>query len=147
MSQLLEKLLTKEQRAAANAADVGYIASTVAQAEEESRQGFVSVQHYDATIGAVLPPTMAKAIEKRREEYRAALKAHDWHFEQADDGTVYRRGVTERARLMVDAASLDVDFVIWNEVAPPEYRRIYVTDGRRKGELNFGAWSLPGAKA
>lgn len=122
--------------------DPTLIAGPVAAEDSAAAQAFVPVS-FDPVIGAVLSPTMVLAIAKRREEYRAALQAHDWDHEQSDDHSVYRRGVTERARLMIDAAALDPQFELWNEIAPPEYRRVYVTDGRRRGELNFGAWSLP----
>ena len=89
------------------------IAATLTEAQRCELTGFVK-----------MPPTLAQVKAARIERYRADLKAHDWAYEWSDDGTVYRRGVTERARLMVDAASLDPDFKVWNEVAPAEYRRV-----------------------
>lgn len=101
-------------------------------------------QGADPDIGAVLSPTMAQAIEQQREAYRYALRNHDWHYEQSSDQSAWRRGVTERNRLEVTAKSVDPDFRIWNEEAPSSFRKTYVSDGRASGDLDFGAWPLPG---
>lgn len=115
-------------------------------AERAAGKAFMLAPPVDPAIGAVLSPTMAQAIAKRREEYRAALAAHNWTYGTSEDPEVYARGVTERGRLDAMARSLDPQRAIWNEVAPAEYRCApYVSDGRRSGDLDFGAWALPGS--
>lgn len=122
-------------------ADLLSIGTAVADEDRRACEAFVAMP-VDPVIRAVLPPTMAKAIAKRREEYRAALRAHDWTFEDSACDENYRRGVTERAKLETLGQSLDPGWSIWNEEAPARFSR--VADLRRSGELDFGAWALPG---
>jgi hypothetical protein len=61
-----------------------------------------------------------ESIRPRTEldDYRDALKAHDWWHMMSDDHRVYERGDRERKRLRALAVVLDPDHTIWNQYAP-----------------------------
>jgi hypothetical protein len=50
--------------------------------------------------------------------FLTALRKHDWHYEHADDGAVWRRGNAERAALLIERAAVDSDGLLWNLYAP-----------------------------
>lgn len=52
------------------------------------------------------------------EEYEAALKAHDWNYAWADDGSIYARGQRERDLLMHARRQLDPHGEIWSRYDP-----------------------------
>ena len=57
------------------------------------------------------------------QSYRAALKAHDWHFEFTEDSEVWKRGNASLKRIKAMATYLDPDHKIWNAAAPESHRR------------------------
>ena len=57
------------------------------------------------------------------DQYRIALKLHDWTFEYSDDSRMYREGRADRQRLESAQPLFDADFSIWNSFAPAQYRR------------------------
>lgn len=54
------------------------------------------------------------------EQYIAALKAHDWMYAYADDGSIYNRGKAERDALRRAQPEVDPDWSIWNQHCHPE---------------------------
>jgi hypothetical protein len=62
------------------------------------------------------------------QEYRAALKAHDWYYDYSDDYTAWCRGRDERDALRTARKQLDADGKIWNEYAPKQYTAITKTE-------------------
>ena len=77
----------------------------------------------EADLRPVLPETSAAPSVADRVEYFALLKTHDWEFEQADDGSVYRRGREQRRRLEALQPAVDPDCAAWNRSAPAAYQR------------------------
>lgn len=55
------------------------------------------------------------------QEYRAALKAHDWYYDYSDDYTAWCRGRDQRTALYTGRNRFDPDGAIWNEYAPKQY--------------------------
>lgn len=51
-------------------------------------------------------------------EYRAALAAHDWHFERSDDHGAWRAGRDSLQNIVRLQRLLDPGFRIWREYAP-----------------------------
>lgn len=74
------------------------------------------------TIAAALRPHLRSADITKRAHYVAALRAHDWAYQWADDGNVYRRGSAERQALRATAAEIDPDREIWNMHCPAAHR-------------------------
>lgn len=58
------------------------------------------------------------------EQYRAALRNHDWSYDYSDDPRVYRAGRLEREALLAKQRVYDPDWSIWNEIAPEGYKRV-----------------------
>ncbi len=56
------------------------------------------------------------------DSYKQLLKNHDWYFEFADDGDVYRNGRKERNALVDLAREYDPMAVMWNRAAPNVFR-------------------------
>jgi hypothetical protein len=98
MSAALESLLPADSRAAADLND--------------------RLTGIHPTISAFLAPHLLVALEARRSAYLTALRKHDWHYEHADDGAVWRRGNAERAMLLIERAAVDSDGLLWNLYAP-----------------------------
>jgi hypothetical protein len=75
---------------------------------------------------AVLSPSFASAptneAEQKRQQYIAALRAHDWTYEFSDEHAVWQRGFNERSRLTRFQREIDPLFAIWNTHAPEDYR-------------------------
>jgi hypothetical protein len=57
------------------------------------------------------------------QNYRVALKCHDWEHEFSDDHSVWAKGNASLQRIKTMASYLDPDFKIWNAVAPESHRR------------------------
>ena len=74
-------------------------------------------------FGATLSPELAATIEARRANYVARLLKHDWHHEFAPTNDIARRGRNDRAWLMLEAATVDPGYELWNRHCPAEYRR------------------------
>jgi hypothetical protein len=62
------------------------------------------------------------------QEYRAALKAHDWYYDYSDDYTAWCKGRDERNALLAARRTLDADGAIWNEYSPKQYTAITKTE-------------------
>lgn len=58
-----------------------------------------------------------------RDEYIAALKAHDWHYEWSDDHRYWKRGSEQRRALETAQPSVDPDLSLWNTHCPAQYER------------------------
>lgn len=57
-----------------------------------------------------------------RENYIAALKAHDWHFEASEDQTVWAAGRASLKRIQALQKTEDPDWEEWNKHAPLGFR-------------------------
>lgn len=57
------------------------------------------------------------------QEYRTALRKHDWTYGDSDNDWVWLRGRTERAELEDMQQQLDPKFEIWNAIAPSDFQR------------------------
>ncbi len=57
------------------------------------------------------------------QEYRAALKAHDWYYDYSDDHSVWSAGRAQRDQLRQLRKSLDSDGKIWNEIAQADFKQ------------------------
>ena len=57
------------------------------------------------------------------QQYRAALKAHDWYYPYADNYGAFVKGKESADRLEMMRKQLDPDYAIWNELAPADFRR------------------------
>lgn len=80
-----------------------------------------------ARAAAALRPARAPVVvlhstAATEAEYRAALAAHDWHFERAEDHGVWAAGTNSLGRLQAMRKRLDRDGAIWNSVAPEGFR-------------------------
>lgn len=53
-----------------------------------------------------------------KEQYEAALAAHDWYGEYSDDYRVWKEWKDAMVELIAASANFDRDFVIWNKHAP-----------------------------
>lgn len=62
------------------------------------------------------------------QEYRDALKAHDWYYDYSDDYTAWSKGRDERTALYTGRNRFDADGKIWNEYAPKQYQAITKTE-------------------
>lgn len=60
---------------------------------------------------------MIKEI-KTREDYIAALKAHDWFYAYSDDRNTYRRGQAERYAIDAAAKVLDPELTLYKQLSP-----------------------------
>ena len=56
------------------------------------------------------------------ETYKKALKAHDWYYAYADGYTDYVNGRDQRYALHEMARKVDPDSILWNEVAPDQFK-------------------------
>ncbi|MEY4441047.1 MAG: hypothetical protein RL442_47 [Pseudomonadota bacterium] len=61
------------------------------------------------------------------DKYKAALKAHDWFYMYADDYRSFDKGKDEWAAISAMQKSIDPDFIIFNEYAPPAMKVIIKT--------------------
>ena len=82
------------------------------------------LSHYsvEAAEGLADPALLAR----RRQAYVGALRTHDWFHElHGFDGELSKvfAGRAARARLMLEAADIDSDFVLWNENCPLQFKR------------------------
>lgn len=55
------------------------------------------------------------------EQYKQALKDHDWTFEWSDDHNVWKRGVAQRQQLKAAQKELDQNAEIWNTLCHKDY--------------------------
>ena len=93
-------------------------------------QGLADVivrQRRESTVAAALaarpvPVRVLHATVATEAEYRAALAAHDWHFERSDDPSVWNAGQRSLFRLQATRKRIDKDGAIWNKYAPAEFR-------------------------
>lgn len=69
-----------------------------------------------------LPVPVAVSADEQLAHYVALLQRHDWAYEYADDGAVWRAGRDERRELATLRDELDPDGALWNKYAPPCYR-------------------------
>lgn len=58
------------------------------------------------------------------EEYKAALRAHDWFYMYADDYRSFDKGKDQWASINIMQKKIDPDFIIFNEYAPPAMKVI-----------------------
>lgn len=65
--------------------------------------------------------------------YRAALADHDWNFEFSEARQVVERGRESLKALEEARRLIDQDYLIWNEIAPAEYRRTPPATAAREG--------------
>jgi hypothetical protein len=56
------------------------------------------------------------------DQYKKALKAHDWYYAFADGYNDYDKGKEQRNKLHEMARDLDPDFTFWNEEAPDQFK-------------------------
>jgi hypothetical protein len=77
-------------------------------------------------MNAVLSPAFAAAptndAEQKRQQYIAALQAHDWTYEFSDDHSAWQRGFNEHSRLTRLQREIDPLFALWNTHAPAGHR-------------------------
>ncbi len=72
---------------------------------------------------AIEAATLAASIdEATRLAYVRLLATHDWRFQWAE-GEAYRRGMDQRRRLREMQAAIDPKGIIWDLLAPRDYRR------------------------
>jgi hypothetical protein len=64
----------------------------------------------------------ARAPSVRLDVYRRGLQGFNWEFARIDDGRVYQRALERFDELLIEAAELDPDFALWNEIAPARFR-------------------------
>jgi len=83
--------------------------------QDEIQKGFKRV---DNKLNA-----MDKKMDKVRNDYRKLLKNHDWYSEYSDDTRVYEKGSVEYTQIMCMAQQVDIDYKIFNEYAPDEYKK------------------------
>ena len=57
------------------------------------------------------------------QNYRAALKRHDWDHEFSDDPLIYKRGREKLWALRKQQSILDPFFRVWNELSPARFHR------------------------
>jgi hypothetical protein len=58
------------------------------------------------------------------EQYKKALKAHDWYYAYADSYNDYDKGKEQRNALWTAQPGHDPDFILWNESAPDQFKQI-----------------------
>lgn len=58
-----------------------------------------------------------------RDEYIAALKAHDWFFDFSDDYSVWKKGMESYIRIVTGLKEHDPHREEWNKVCPAMMRR------------------------
>jgi hypothetical protein len=58
----------------------------------------------------------------RKAAYITALQQHDWTFEFSDDRRVVLRGREQLKHLQAEQRAIDLDFAVWNERCPVEFR-------------------------
>lgn len=63
-----------------------------------------------------------KTHEANLEQYRVALLSHDWRYENSNDPDARLRGAREREALVAKQRVYDPNLVVWNMLAPPEFR-------------------------
>jgi hypothetical protein len=76
------------------------------------------------------------AIPGSIEEYKNRLKHHDWYYDYSDDGSVWRRGSAERSALNDFQEKFDPLAVIWNSLAPEDFKK--KTQEQLKKDLDAG---------
>lgn len=57
------------------------------------------------------------------DDYRAALRRHDWQFEYSDDHQVWLRGREAQNMLLLARQEFDPSWSIWNQFCPTEQIR------------------------
>lgn len=107
-----------------------FTASRVIVMRIDTGDGNVAAAVADATqrltsmgMNAGMAAEVAQDVRHRLEgdtelhRYQRLLATHDWTFGYSDDGSVFRAGATERARLNMMAAQLDPERKLWEEYA------------------------------
>lgn len=56
------------------------------------------------------------------EQYKKALKTHDWYYAFADSYTDFGKGRDERNELEAMRRRLDPEGELWNEAAPDQFK-------------------------
>jgi len=65
----------------------------------------------------------ARVENKLDKQYRKLLKNHDWYSEYSDDHSVWEKSAVEYTQIMCMAQQIDMDYKIFNEYAPDEYKK------------------------
>jgi len=73
-------------------------------------------------IGTIKVAELVTENKVSESEYRELLRSHDWNYDYAD-GDEYNAGYNERKKLERLAKELDLNFKIWNSIAPSEHKR------------------------
>jgi len=60
---------------------------------------------------------------KIEQQYRKLLKHHDWYSEYSDDHSVWEKSAVEYTKIMCMAQQIDINYKIFNEYAPDEYKK------------------------
>jgi hypothetical protein len=55
------------------------------------------------------------------DQYKQALKSHDWTFEWSDDHNVWKRGTAQRQALRAAQLAIDPNAKIWNSLCHKDY--------------------------
>lgn len=55
--------------------------------------------------------------------YIKLLHRHDWHYEYSDNQVVWRTGKEERDEILKMQKEIDIDFKMWNNVCPEQFKR------------------------
>ena len=65
----------------------------------------------------------ARVDNKIEQQYRKLLKHHDWFSEYSDDHSVWEKASVEYTQILCMAQQIDIDYKIFNEYAPDEYKK------------------------
>ena len=65
----------------------------------------------------------ARVDNKLDKQYRGLLKNHDWYSEYSDDYRVWQKASEEYTKIICMAQQIDMDYKIFNEYAPDEYKK------------------------
>ena len=53
-------------------------------------------------------------------DYIDTLQSHDWYYVYSDDHSVYMKGSASSSKLRELQQQIDVDYQIWNTIAPED---------------------------
>lgn len=56
------------------------------------------------------------------DEYKNALRHHDWFYAYSDDHSVWKKGSAIAKALLEAQLRLDPTYAIWNEIAPDQFK-------------------------
>jgi hypothetical protein len=74
--------------------------------------------------GETLPPLKENDMNAIQiiQDYINKLESHDWSYTYSDDHSTWERGSKSRDELLDLQKQIDVDFQIWNTIAPDDWK-------------------------